>query len=96
MIDTPSTHKVNITESVLYEAAIAQWLEHWSCKPGVLSSNLSCGCFFKEIHMKVFTKKIVHNPDNSNIRNKKEVKLFKIEIQCQIKEYRNFMLNQES
>ena len=27
-------------------ASIAQWLEHWSCKPGVLSSNLSGGYYF--------------------------------------------------
>ena len=26
-------------------ASIAQWLEHWSCKPGVVSSNLTGGCF---------------------------------------------------
>ena len=26
-------------------ASIAQWLEHWSCKPGVESSNLSRGSF---------------------------------------------------
>ena len=25
-------------------AFVAQWLEHWSCKPGVESSNLSEGC----------------------------------------------------
>ena len=25
------------------EASIAQWLEHWSCKPGVMSSNLIRG-----------------------------------------------------
>ena len=25
-------------------ASLAQWLEHWSCKPGVESSNLSRGC----------------------------------------------------
>ena len=24
-------------------ASVAQWLEHWSCKPGVESSNLSEG-----------------------------------------------------
>ena len=24
-------------------ASLAQWLEHWSCKPGVESSNLSRG-----------------------------------------------------
>ena len=27
-------------------ASVAQWLEHWSCKPGVESSNLSRGFFF--------------------------------------------------
>ena len=27
-------------------ASVAQWLEHWSCKPGVGSSNLLWGCFF--------------------------------------------------
>ena len=27
-------------------ASLAQWLEHWSCKPGVESSNLSRGCNF--------------------------------------------------
>ena len=26
-------------------ASLAQWLEHWSCKPGVESSNLSRGCY---------------------------------------------------
>ena len=26
-------------------ASLAQWLEHWSCKPGVESSNLSGGCW---------------------------------------------------
>ena len=25
------------------QASLAQWLEHWSCKPGVESSNLSRG-----------------------------------------------------
>ena len=29
--------------SVNVSASIAQWLEHWSCKPGVESSNLSRG-----------------------------------------------------
>ena len=28
----------------LHKAAIAQWLEHWSCKPGVVSSILTGGC----------------------------------------------------
>ena len=28
-------------------AAIAQWLEHWSCKPGVVSSNLTSGLHFE-------------------------------------------------
>ena len=27
-------------------ASIAQWLEHWSCKPGVGSSILPGGCLF--------------------------------------------------
>ena len=27
-------------------ASIAQGLEHWSCKPGVVSSNLTGGYFF--------------------------------------------------
>ncbi len=27
-------------------ASIAQGLEHWSCKPGVVSSNLTGGFFF--------------------------------------------------
>ena len=27
-------------------ASVAQWLEHWSCKPGVESSNLSRGFLF--------------------------------------------------
>ena len=27
-------------------ASVAQGLEHWSCKPGVESSNLSGGCHF--------------------------------------------------
>jgi hypothetical protein len=27
-------------------ASIAQWLEHWSCKPGVASSILAGGKFF--------------------------------------------------
>ena len=26
-----------------WRAFVAQWLEHWSCKPGVESSNLSEG-----------------------------------------------------
>ena len=29
---------------VMYLASVAQWLEHWSCKPGVKSSNLFGGC----------------------------------------------------
>ena len=28
-------------------ASIAQGLEHWSCKPGVVSSNLTGGCVCK-------------------------------------------------
>ena len=28
-------------------AFIAQWLEHWSCKPGVVSSILTEGCLIK-------------------------------------------------
>ena len=28
---------------VIFHASIAQGLEHWSCKPGVESSNLSGG-----------------------------------------------------
>ena len=45
--------------SITTEASLAQWLEHWSCKPGVESSNLSRGCslfffFSKEIPF-VFT-----------------------------------------
>ena len=28
------------------KAALAQGLEHWSCKPGVVSSNLTGGCNF--------------------------------------------------
>ena len=27
-----------------FSASIAQWLEHWSCKPGVVSSILTGGC----------------------------------------------------
>ena len=29
-----------------YLASIAQWLEHWSCKPGVVSSILTGGLHF--------------------------------------------------
>ncbi len=29
-------------------AFVAQWLEHWSCKPGVESSNLSEGFLLLE------------------------------------------------
>ena len=32
------------TTSANVSASLAQWLEHWSCKPGVESSNLSRGC----------------------------------------------------
>ena len=28
-----------------WRAFVAQWLEHWSCKPGVESSNLSEGFY---------------------------------------------------
>ena len=28
------------------QASIAQWLEHWSCKPGVVSSILTGGLHF--------------------------------------------------
>ena len=31
------------TKTLRASASIAQWLEHWSCKPGVGSSNLSRG-----------------------------------------------------
>ena len=31
-------------ENTSVSASLAQWLEHWSCKPGVESSNLSRGC----------------------------------------------------
>ncbi len=27
------------------QASIAQWQEHWSCKPGVMSSIIAGGCF---------------------------------------------------
>ena len=50
------------------QAFVAQWLEHWSCKPGVESSNLSGGsnfsfiCFYRRaeiafvlpFHMRVY------------------------------------------
>ena len=36
--------KINETVSTAYRcASIAQWLEHWSCKPGVVSSILTGG-----------------------------------------------------
>ena len=28
---------------------LAQWLEHWSCKPGVVSSSLMVGRYFKNL-----------------------------------------------
>ena len=31
-------------------ASLAQWLEHWSCKPGVESSNLSRGYSYFSFH----------------------------------------------
>ena len=34
-------------ESFPAAASIAQWLEHWSCKPGVASSILAGGYFLK-------------------------------------------------
>ena len=35
-------------------ASIAQWLEHWSCKPGVVSSILTGGFFVYLIHFVLF------------------------------------------
>ena len=34
------------TKTLRRSASIAQWLEHWSCKPGVESSNLARGSLF--------------------------------------------------
>ena len=41
-----------VTSTSLSQAApVAQWLEHWSCKPGVRSSSLLWGfCIFPKIH----------------------------------------------
>ena len=33
-------------------ASIAQWLEHWSCKPGVGSSILPGGCVWDEVFLR--------------------------------------------
>ena len=33
------------SDSILCTASVAQWLEHWSCKPGVASSILAGGYF---------------------------------------------------
>ena len=35
-----------LDSSKMTAASIAQGLEHWSCKPGVVSSNLTGGYFF--------------------------------------------------
>ena len=35
-----------VVDSISEVASVAQWLEHWSCKPGVESSNLSGGFAF--------------------------------------------------
>ena len=45
------TNKVSLIkyskcERINCVASIAQWLEHWSCKPGVGSSNLPGGLLF--------------------------------------------------
>ena len=43
----------NLTSSFVASAFVAQGLEHWSCKPGVESSNLSEGFYasMKETHI---------------------------------------------
>ena len=35
-----------VIENPLNNASIAQWLEHWSCKPGVRGSNPRRGSLF--------------------------------------------------
>ena len=39
--------------SHLGHAFVAQWLEHWSCKPGVVSSNLTEGFWADPKNMKL-------------------------------------------
>ena len=46
MYQTNDMYYLMILGHVHTSASIAQWLEHWSCKPGVLSSNLSRGCTY--------------------------------------------------
>ena len=41
---------------VMYLASVAQWLEHWSCKPGVKSSNLFGGFVRHFQHFSSFLK----------------------------------------
>ena len=54
---------------VLLSASIAQWLEHWSCKPGVVSSILTGGldknlffstkyCIFSQLRLKRYFHQI--------------------------------------
>ena len=43
VLNTSITWKIE--ESFLGEGSIAQGLEHWSCKPGVASSNLAGACW---------------------------------------------------
>ena len=44
---------IKIVRFNMQTASVAQWLEHWSCKPGVESSFLSKGSevFFIENHL---------------------------------------------
>ena len=42
-IDINFLHQFGIISPLNCRAFVAQWLEHWSCKPGVESSNLSEG-----------------------------------------------------
>ena len=43
----------------LYNASIAQWLEHWSCKPGVVSSILTGGLFFVYMLLTIRFKSLI-------------------------------------
>ena len=40
----------------IISASIAQWLEHWSCKPGVVSSILTGGSCFSHLTDTVCTR----------------------------------------
>ena len=47
-------------------ASIAQWLEHWSCKPGVVSSILTGGSCFSRAHTGTWCHAIVISTPNKN------------------------------